>query len=368
MAKAATAERECAFAVAAATSEANDNGLRGVVVAQRGVARGWRFWADGEFLDQVVALGNAGERGVKVRFGHGNSGGPSTFLGRAKNFRRDGDKVRADIEFAASARKTPQHGDLAGYVAELAQEDPEAFGMSIVFRRDHTAEGEFYSAHMNDSGGFESPDSDNENNFPHVRMAELRAVDVVDTPALTDGMFAARTDAARGEEEEEKMAEKKEVKLSAAEFAEADPAAVNAWRDEGKRAELARLSELREAFSDDPEFVLEKFAEGKSVTDSQGEYWRKKAEAAQGEAEKLKAELAAKVEQPAKPAVPPAVEGVSAPASLSQGEIDQGESDKFLVVANELAEKEGLDYFSAMQKAAEKYPKLAAAYNRNSGR
>jgi hypothetical protein len=42
-----------------------------------------------------------------------------------------------------------------------------------------------------DISGFKSPDPLNVNNYPHVRLAKLRAVDIVDDPAANpDGLFA----------------------------------------------------------------------------------------------------------------------------------------------------------------------------------
>ncbi|MCH8880261.1 MAG: hypothetical protein IID34_10305 [Planctomycetes bacterium] len=85
-----------------------------------------------------------------------------------------------------SSRTTP-NGDLGGHVMDLAEEDPDLFGTSIVFRRDEEAEQLFTDRNQNRVGKFVSPDSTNTENFPHARLAELRAVDAVDEPAANPG-------------------------------------------------------------------------------------------------------------------------------------------------------------------------------------
>ena len=101
-------------------------------------------------------------------------------LGRLKDVRVEGEKVIGDLHFAQSAHATPE-GDLAEYVMKLAEEDPAAAGLSIVFEHDQEAEQKFMTKFSGDS--FMSPDEDNVRNLPHVRLAKLRAADIVDEPA-----------------------------------------------------------------------------------------------------------------------------------------------------------------------------------------
>src|SRR5690606_20526865 len=115
--------------------------------------------------------------------------GLGTFMGRAFAGRLSGDQALADIHFAKSAHNTPD-GDLAEYVMNLAEEDPEAFAMSIVFMSDVGAEDKFISQHEDENGEFKSPDPNNARNLPHVRLADLRAADFVDEPAANpNGLF-----------------------------------------------------------------------------------------------------------------------------------------------------------------------------------
>ena len=153
--------------------------IRGVAVMTKGFVKDSRGWEiDDMTLSQIVDAGNkhAG-LGVKARFGHPNmsSSALGTFLGRVKNFSVDGDIARGDLFLSKSAYATPE-GDLAGYVLNLAEEDPAAFGTSAVM------------------GGFElekRTEKDAQGNPlpPLLRIQSLSAVDAVDDPATNNGMF-----------------------------------------------------------------------------------------------------------------------------------------------------------------------------------
>lgn len=165
--------------------------IRGFAVITRGEALGHGVWIDSDFLTAVTKSMNEGG-GSRVRFTHPgmSSDGLGKKLGKAKNATLDGDVVRADLHFSKASHATPD-GDLATYTMDLAEEDPELFGASIVYEYDYHAEREHYHAHVNkETGEFESPDPLNTKNLPHARLAELRAVDVVDEPAANpSGMF-----------------------------------------------------------------------------------------------------------------------------------------------------------------------------------
>jgi hypothetical protein len=165
--------------------------IRGFAVITRGEARGHDVWIDETFLRQVAEKLAAGD-GVRSRFTHPglSSDGLATKLGRAKAAGVEGDIVRGDLHFSRTSHKTPE-GDLGGYVMDLAEEDPEQFGASIVFEYDSQAERDFYRSHLDgESGRFQSPDPQNVKNLPHARLSELRAVDIVDEPAANpSGMF-----------------------------------------------------------------------------------------------------------------------------------------------------------------------------------
>ena len=172
--------------------DGGDNGagiLSGVSLIAAGEALGHDMWIDDVTLSQVAEQAGQGKHGIKSRFTHPSmsADGMGRHLGRIKDVRVEGDRVLGDLHFAKSAHSTPD-GNLAEYVMELAEEDPAAAGLSIVFEHDAERE-EAYQASFGD-GPFESPDEDNVKNLPHVRLAKLRAADVVDEPAANpEGMF-----------------------------------------------------------------------------------------------------------------------------------------------------------------------------------
>lgn len=167
--------------------------IRGAAICTRGEALGHGEWIDHEFLQQTVDGVNAKSRGAKARFTHPSLSGDGlgSYLGRAKNARLDGEVARADIHFSPVAHDAPD-GDLAGYVMDLAEQDPEAFGTSIVYMPDVGAEDRHEAEYTDEHGRFHSPDENNADNLPHARLARLLAADVVDFPAANpDGLFSA---------------------------------------------------------------------------------------------------------------------------------------------------------------------------------
>jgi len=103
-----------------------------------------------------------------------------TFLGRVKNFKRDGDIVRADLHIDPTAHKAPD-GNLADYVMSLAESDPDAFGSSMVIHWDEEYRKEKDGTLSKDKNGKDLP--------PLIRVKKLNEVDIVDDPAANDGLF-----------------------------------------------------------------------------------------------------------------------------------------------------------------------------------
>lgn len=162
--------------------------IRGYSVARLGVTVDSRCELDGTTLDSIVELGNeAGS--VKTRFGHPNMSddGLGRHLGRSRNFRRDGDVVRADLHLAKSASKTPE-GDLAGYVLGLAEEDPDAFGASMVVK--------WREEYRRNADGTRQLDAQGKALPPLMRIDRLAACDVVGDPAVKQGFFSGLADPA----------------------------------------------------------------------------------------------------------------------------------------------------------------------------
>ena len=159
--------------------------IHGIAIMSGGNVKDSRAWEiDTITLDQIVAAGNTQSNlGLKSRFGHPNMSGNAlgTFLGRIKNFYRDGDVARADLYISKTAYDTPE-GDLASYVLDLAAKDPEAFGTSVVL-------GEYELEFKLNTDGTRQKDANGDGLPPVLRVQTLMAVDVVDDPAANNSLF-----------------------------------------------------------------------------------------------------------------------------------------------------------------------------------
>lgn len=169
--------------------------IRGVSVIEMGEAKGHGVWVDATMLDQVVAAGNASPSGIKARFTHPGmcADGLGTLIGHHTSFRRDGDRVLADLHLSETAKATP-NGDLHTYVLDLAEKEPSRFGESIVFTGTPVWKTQRGEIAVNDQSlstrtGYRKPD-DLTDEKPYARVARLLASDLVDEPAAnTKGLF-----------------------------------------------------------------------------------------------------------------------------------------------------------------------------------
>jgi hypothetical protein len=148
-----------------------------------------RPWTvDAKTLDQALSLSTRSPNGLKARFTHPNmsTDGMGSYLGRWKNLRIDGNTLRGDLHIADAAFTSPQ-GDLGNYVMDLAESDPESFGVSLATKLDQADLQQFSSA--NDA----KPKA--ERGMWPMRFAAIKAGDVVDDPAATrGGMFSLDAD------------------------------------------------------------------------------------------------------------------------------------------------------------------------------
>lgn len=111
--------------------------INGYVVAQLGAFKTGRGQFDQESLAGIVRLINAQPDGVVVNYGHQeNVGSPEAldaFLGRARNARVDGDRVRADLHFNPAAFLSHTGGvSRAERLMARAKSDPGSFASSLV--------------------------------------------------------------------------------------------------------------------------------------------------------------------------------------------------------------------------------------------
>jgi hypothetical protein len=160
--------------------------IYGASIITKGEAETHDKFVDETMLDQVCAAAQGKESiGLKCRFDHTNACSRSMgwFVGRFHNARRDNGQVRGDLHISDSAAKSP-HGDLREYVLDLAEDDPDAFATSIVFRE---AKPEIPDRDQMGEDGM--PGEDDPYWFPHVRLAKLNGCDVVDEGAANEGLF-----------------------------------------------------------------------------------------------------------------------------------------------------------------------------------
>jgi len=249
--------------------------------------------------------------------------GMGKYLGRARGFTIDEENpsiVRANLTISKSASKSPS-GDLGEYVMTLAEEDPEAFGASIVFGRDLESEQTFMSLNRADTGDiddegaaimtFRSPDSRNVKNLRHARLAELRAVDVVDEPAANPAGFFSITEehAWRGEvalgyilglseEDPGEMAlglDPERIKTFVHSYLDrhgltiADAKEIDAMTEQTK---AATLPELRTRFSTHSEFILEQLEAGVTMEQADVAFGQRQLETATESLKAAEASLA----------------------------------------------------------------------------
>lgn len=165
-----------------------NNIIYGVSVASIGEARGHNVELDEKFINQVVEFGNKPKLGIKSRFGHPTMSGDATgtTIGRLKNFQKetrlDGDIIaRADLHLGGYAFNAPK-ADYGTYTLNLAEEDPEQFGMSVVFHKIEERRLNENNTLMTDEEGKEL--------LPLARIKQMYAGDVVDEPATGDGLFS----------------------------------------------------------------------------------------------------------------------------------------------------------------------------------
>jgi len=155
--------------------------IQGVTIARIGPAKGHNGFVDRAFLLQIVDNAASKPAGIKARFGHPNmcSQALGTYLGRFKNYSYSGDHVKADLHLDGTAKNTPS-GDLYSYVLDMAEKNPDMFGASIVFE-------------IGESVFLEEEVNGEKVEREYFRLKELRATDIVDEPAATDGLFSANT-------------------------------------------------------------------------------------------------------------------------------------------------------------------------------
>lgn len=168
-----------------------NNRIYGAKILETGPLNDSRPWdVDRRTLEQLVEFGSRRNKGLKARFAHPNMSddGLGTFVGHWRRLRivdaEASSYVVGDLHLSQSAFATPK-GDLGTYLMDLADEDPEAFGVSAATE---------LAAEMFEPLE-EDPDADPEEATAEprrpLRFANVHAADFVDSPAATrGGLFA----------------------------------------------------------------------------------------------------------------------------------------------------------------------------------
>jgi hypothetical protein len=156
--------------------------IRGYLVAEEGPFKSeGRGEFDADAIKTIRKLMAAEPEGLKSRFAHPtlSDDGLGKFLGRAKSPRLTKEQrgeeqrlaVRADLHLSRTAFTSPS-GNLGDYLMDLAEEDPDALGSSLVLRVDQEFRLDDKGRRAKDKAGADLP--------PLWRPTKLHASDIVD--------------------------------------------------------------------------------------------------------------------------------------------------------------------------------------------
>ena len=160
-----------------------------VCAAQALEAAGHELLFDAHSLEQLLELGSQKPGGIKCRFAHPGllSDGLGRYLGRMKAFRLEQGRLLGDLYLSASAAKAPG-GDLRQYILALAQEDPAAFGISVVV--DLTRVWVLQNGDERPAYRLADRPAESRYAYPVARISGFFAADCVDEAALNpQGLF-----------------------------------------------------------------------------------------------------------------------------------------------------------------------------------
>jgi hypothetical protein len=166
------------FAVLSGTIDAQAATITDVSVITVGEAKGHGMLIDAQTLAEVKAAAETYAGGLKVKTDHYT--GFDNIVGTLRNFRIDGDQLRADLYLLKNHDATPR-------ILEMAELMPDTFGLSISFTGEH-----------------EESDKD----IVFARCTEIYSADLVDAPAANPtGLFSAKVDSGKKVMDEKQFAE-----------------------------------------------------------------------------------------------------------------------------------------------------------------
>jgi hypothetical protein len=166
------------FAVLSGTIDSQAATISDVSVITVGEAKGHGMQIDAQTLVEVKAAAETYAGGLKVKTDHYT--GFNEIVGTLKNFRIDGDQLRADLYLLKNHDATPR-------ILEMAELMPDTFGLSISFTGEH---------------------EESDNDIVFARCTEIYSADLVDAPAANPtGLFSAKVDSGKKNMDEKQFAE-----------------------------------------------------------------------------------------------------------------------------------------------------------------
>jgi hypothetical protein len=214
------------FAVLQGQIDAQAATISDVSVITVGEAKGHGLQIDAQTLVEVKAAAETYAGGLKVKTDHYT--GFNEIVGTLKNFRIDGDQLRADLFLL-------KNHDATARILEMAELMPDTFGLSISFTGEH---------------------EESDNDIVFARCTEIYSADLVDAPAANPtGLFSVKVDS------EKKAMDEKQI-------ADAIAAAL-APVIEDMAAMQAKLAKLEETTPEDEEQVMEEHDDKKEMTEDE---------------------------------------------------------------------------------------------------
>jgi hypothetical protein len=166
------------FAVLQGQIDAQAATISDVSVITVGEAKGHGMQIDAQTLVEVKAAAETYAGGLKVKTDHYT--GFNEIVGTLKNFRIDGDQLRADLFLL-------KNHDATARILEMAELMPDTFGLSISFTGEH---------------------EESDNDIVFARCTEIYSADLVDAPAANPtGLFSVKVDSVKTGMDEKQFAE-----------------------------------------------------------------------------------------------------------------------------------------------------------------
>jgi hypothetical protein len=166
------------FAVLQGQIDAQAATITDVSVITVGEAKGHGMLIDAQTLVEVKAAAETYAGGLKVKTDHYT--GFNEIVGTLKNFRIDGDQLRADLYLL-------KNHDATARILEMAELMPDTFGLSISFTGEH---------------------EESESGTVFARCTEIYSADLVDAPAANPtGLFSVKVDSGKKDMDEKQIAD-----------------------------------------------------------------------------------------------------------------------------------------------------------------